>query len=177
MNKLAIILALVLAGCNSQPTPQAEAPAKEVTLEEKLQETGRDDWVVDGAKLFTSSETRNLRKKLSDFQKTNQTKPQIVVLTVNDLGGQNIEEFTNAYFKKVKIGDSKHNNGILVVIAKNDRKLRIEIGYGLEGKIPDMAANTIIRERMVPNLQKGSEKWYVAVNAGVDELIHLSKKD
>lgn len=178
MNKLflSLIVSLVLVGCN--PTPESSSPErKEVSLEEQVENAVRRDWVNDQAKLFTNSQYTVLRRKLQDFAKSDETKPQLIVLTVESLGGQNIEEFASAFFKRMKIGNKKHDNGMLLVIAKNDRKLRIEVGYGLEGKIPDSAANKIIRERMIPNLQKGSEKWYVAVDSAVTELIYLARKE
>lgn len=178
MNKLflSLIVSLVLVGCN--PTPEASNPeGKEVTLEEKIEQSVKRDWVNDQAKLFSNSQYSILRRKLQDYAKSDESKPQIIVLTVNSLDGQNIEEFANAYFKRMKIGNKKYDNGILIVIAKNDRKLRIEVGYGLEGKIPDGAANKIIRERMVPNLQKGSENWYKAVDSATSELMFLARKD
>ena len=64
-------------------------------------------------------------------------KAQIVVVTLDNLGGSSIEEYANELFNSWGIGDKDLNNGVLILIAKNERRFRIEVGYGLEGAITD----------------------------------------
>lgn len=175
MNKLflGLLLGLTLVACNAP----SEAPKEEKTVEQLVDEVVARDWVVDRANLLTSAQFSSLRRKISNFSRSDVKKPQIVILTVNSLEGQSIEQFANSYFRKIKIGNAEFNNGALIVIAKNDRKLRIEVGYGLEGNIPDLVAGDIIDKQMKPNLKKGSENWFKAVDSAVDEIIKLAKKD
>lgn len=71
-------------------------------------------------------------------------KAQVVVVTIDTLGDSSIEDYANALFRKWGIGDKELNNGVLLLIAKNDRKFRIEVGYGLEGAITDGYAGKIL---------------------------------
>ena len=72
------------------------------------------------------------------------TRAQVVVVTMNSLDGENLEEYTNKLFRSWGLGDKTKNNGVLLLIAKNDRKFRIEVGYGLEGTITDGYAGTVL---------------------------------
>lgn len=172
---LAILaVTLTLAGCGE--TPPAPPP-EPVSVEEKAQTAvlEKSTWIRDGANVIEKRDQERLARKLKAFRDSTPEKPQIVVITVNSLGGRTIEEFANDEFKRIKIGNAKHDNGILILIAKEERKLRIEVGYGFEGAIPDMVANQIIREQMIPNLKRGSENWYKAIDNAVDALIVKAK--
>lgn len=79
---------------------------------------------------------------------------QIVVVTVNDLEGYSIEDYANRLFRNFGIGDRNKNNGILILISKEERQLRIEVGYGLEGIINDGKAGRIRDEYMTPYLKE-----------------------
>lgn len=72
------------------------------------------------------------------------TRAQISVVTIDSLDGDNLEEYANKLFRKWGLGDQKKNNGVLLLITKNDRKFRIEVGYGLEGTITDGYAGTVL---------------------------------
>lgn len=83
------------------------------------------------------------------------TSDQLVVATVPSLEGYPIEDYANGLFRAWKLGQSKENNGILLLIAPNERRVRIEVGYGLEGILTDAVASTIIRNAIIPEFQAG----------------------
>ena len=81
------------------------------------------------------------------FEQTNE-RPQIAVVVVDSLKGQTVEQYALEQFERMGIGNSKYDNGLLVLLATQDRKIRIEVGYGLEGAIPDAKAGRIIDASM-----------------------------
>jgi uncharacterized protein len=110
-----------------------------------------DIYVQDFAKVLTQTEVaeiRNLGRTVED-----QTTAQISVLTVDTIGENTIEEYANEAFRQYGIGNEKENNGVLLVIAVTDHLIRIEVGYGLEGRIPDGKAGRILDEHAIPYLQ------------------------
>ena len=125
--------------------------------------------VTDNAGLFSASETLQLREKLKAYE-TEKTH-QIVVLTINSLGNNTVENYANQVFNKNQLGKKEADNGLLILIAKNDRKFRIEVGYGLEPIITDAFASRIIRKTMTPKFKAGD--FYDGVNAGTSEIIKL----
>lgn len=94
---------------------------------------------------------------------------QVVVLTVADLAGQDIESYANAAFHQWRLGHKGVDNGVLIVLAVKDRRARIEVGYGLEGDLTDVASSLILREQMHPLFAKGD--YAGGVNAGVDGVL------
>jgi uncharacterized protein len=128
--------------------------------------TGR---VNDNAGIL-SAETRQL---LTDSLKTHEdrTGNQIVVLTVTSLDGVNIEDYSNAVFNEWKLGQKGKNNGILIVIVPEDRRMRIEVGYGLEGSLPDLLASRIIQEIMTPKFK--NDDYDGGITDGVNAVIEV----
>jgi uncharacterized protein len=112
--------------------------------------TGR---VVDDAKILSEGTRTRLTEMLKAHEDA--TTNQVVVLTVPTLGGQSVEEFAVKVFESWKLGQKDKDNGVLVVVAPQDRKMRIEVGYGLEGTLPDGAAGEIIRTWMTPAFKAG----------------------
>ena len=113
--------------------------------------TGR---VNDYAGVLTPETIKSLSNTLKNHQENFGN--QIVVLTVATLNGENIEDYANNVFNEWKIGQKGKDNGILVVVAPNERQVRIEVGYGLEGTIPDAIASQLIRNVMVPQFKAGN---------------------
>lgn len=112
-----------------------------------------DIYVQDFAHLLSSDQKRELillGRSLED-----QTKAQVAVLTVETLGGLSIEDFSLQAFRDYRLGDQTLNNGVLLVIATKDRKARIEVGYGLEGALPDGKVGSILDEVTLPALREG----------------------
>jgi len=110
--------------------------------------------VNDGAGLLNAAERQDLESRLAAFEA--QTSHQIVVLTVPSLDGEAIESFALRVVEQWKIGHKGLDNGALILVAAGDRRARIEVGYGLEGVIPDAVASRIIREVMIPSFRAGA---------------------
>ncbi|AGC68644.1 MgtC/SapB transporter family protein [Thermoclostridium stercorarium subsp. stercorarium DSM 8532] len=83
------------------------------------------------------------------------TGAQVVVVTINSLNGEAIEEYSNALFRKWGIGSKKENNGVLILVSVGDRMSRIEVGYGLEGALPDGLTGRIQDNYMIPHFRDG----------------------
>lgn len=103
-------------------------------------------YISDKAHLLTDATKQDLLKIGTDLDK--KYKAQIAVYTIDSLDGKNIEEYTNKLFREIGIGDKKKNNGVLILVAKNDHKARIEVGYGLEETIPDGKAGRILKSML-----------------------------
>ena len=97
---------------------------------------------------------------------------QIAVLMVSTVQPESIEEYAVRVIEQWKIGRKGIDDGVLLVIAKNDRKLRIEVGYGLEGALNDATAKRIISEDIVPHLKHGD--FAAGVNAGVARILRVA---
>jgi uncharacterized protein len=98
--------------------------------------------------------------------------PQISVLTIPSLEDQTIEERAIQVFDQWKIGKKGKDNGVLILIAKKERKVRIEVGYGLEGDIPDAYAKRIVEDVMLPQFRTG--QFTTGVVLGIQQIAHLS---
>lgn len=108
-------------------------------------------YVQDFAHVLTQNEKDQLVSLGRNLE--NQTTAQVAVLTINTTGGKPIAEYANEALRKYGIGSKKANNGVLLVLATDDRKLQIEVGYGLEGRIPDGKAGRILDEYAIPYLK------------------------
>ncbi len=129
-----------------------------------------DQRVSDFTNTLSFQEWQSLDQLLKSFEDTTST--QIVVLMVNSLDGGNIEEYANKTFEVNKIGQAKNNNGVLLVIAKQDRKLKIEVGYGLEGVLTDAVSSQIIRQEILPHFK--SENYFGGIVTGVDAIMRAT---
>jgi len=109
--------------------------------------------VNDYAEMLSKSTVRQLDAVLADLERTDST--QIVVLTVPSLQGDSLEDFSIRVAEAWKIGRQEFDNGAILLIARDDRKIRIEVGYGLEGSLTDLTAGRIIRNVMVPRFRQG----------------------
>ena len=111
------------------------------------------DYVVDLAGVLPQEIQSRLNAYLGELER--KTTAQVLVLTVQSLDGQSIEEFSIDTKEKWKLGQKGKDNGVLIVVAVQDRKYRLEIGYGLESILPDSRVGTIGREYLVPYFRKG----------------------
>lgn len=114
----------------------------------------RDIYVVDEAGVLSSRTKQIILAYSSALAK--RTKTQVVVLTVPTLDGESIEDYGLSVLREWGIGDKKENNGVLLLVATKDRKSRIEVGYGLEGVLPDGLTGRIQDQYMLPSFRKGN---------------------
>jgi len=113
--------------------------------------TGR---ITDNAELLDNASRQQLTALLEAHE--HKTGNQIAVLTLPSLEGENLEEYANQVFRTWGLGQKVKNNGVLLLVATSDRKLRIEVGYGLEGVLTDLIADRIIRNRITPSFKQGN---------------------
>ncbi len=128
--------------------------------------------VVDNAEVLSAQTKSSLTEKLKAHEE--RTGDQICVLTVKSLGGENIEEYATRVFETWKLGQKGKDNGILLIVASGDRRMRIEVGYGLEGTVTDLQAGRIIRNIIAPRFKAGD--YNGGVTAGVDAILGLLEK-
>ncbi|HWT61641.1 hypothetical protein CQ052_09785 [Ochrobactrum sp. MYb15] len=132
--------------------------------------TGR---VVDAAGIIDPTARQQLTQKLADFEA--KSSDQVVVVTVPSLNGEDIETYSNRLFRAWALGQKQENNGILLVVAPNDRKVRIEVGYGLEGTMTDALSSVIINGTIIPAFRTGD--YSGGVVQGVDGILSVLSGD
>lgn len=109
--------------------------------------------VNDYANMISPETEALIDGRLVELERTDST--QVVVLTVNDLEGMAIEDYSMRVAEKWKIGHKKLDNGVIFLVSKNDRKMRIEVGYGLEGRLTDLLAGRILDRGVKPSFKSG----------------------
>ncbi len=124
--------------------------------------------VVDTADIFPPEAERYLTQLMETMPQH-----QMVIVTVKSLEGQAIEEYGYQLGRHWGIGEKGNNNGVLLIIAPNERLVRIEVGYGLEGALTDTAASVLINQYMMPLLKEG--KYVKAATIGVQGIIAITK--
>lgn len=122
--------------------------------------TGR---VTDNAQILAAETRRSLTESLKAHE--SRTGNQIAILTIPTLDGESIEEYAVTVFNEWKLGQKGKDNGILIVIVPNDRRMRIEVGYGLESTVPDALAGRIIQHVMTPKFKNGDFNGGIADGA------------
>ncbi len=125
--------------------------------------------VTDLTGTLTPSQISSLEQKLSAFESTKGS--QIAILIVPSTQPEAIEQYTLRVVEKWQLGRKKIDDGILLLVAKDDRRLRFEVGYGLEGAVNDLTAKRIISEVITPYFRQG--QFYEGINAGIDRLIKV----
>src|ERR1700681_3596218 len=132
--------------------------------------TGR---IVDQANVI-AAETRNaIEPKLADLEAKSGI--QLVVATIKSLEGQEIEPYANTLFRSWKLGEKTKNNGVLLLVAPNERRVRIEVGYGLEGTLTDALSKVIIANAITPRFKTGD--FSGGISRGVDDIITILTTD
>lgn len=112
---------------------------------------------------------QELEKKLVDYEKS--TGNEIVVVTVKDFGGTYLEDYAVKLFEQWGIGKKGKDNGLLILVSKEQRQSRIEVGYGLEGVLTDAITGRIQDEKMIPSFK--NDDYTTGVNDGVDTAIQI----
>lgn len=124
--------------------------------------------VNDDAGILSSNTISELGWKLKSFEDS--TSNQVVVLTIKSLEGANLEEYSVKVAQTWKLGQKGKDNGVLLLVVKDDRKIRIEVGYGLEGTLTDAVCSVIIQREILPRFKKGD--YNGGVKAGIDGILN-----
>jgi uncharacterized protein len=149
----AFALAVLLAGAALAEVPVPKLSAR----------------VTDLTGTLTASERSTLEEKLAAFERAKGS--QVAVLLVPTTQPETIEQYGIRVAEAWKIGRERVDDGVILIVAKNDRELRIEVGYGLEGAVPDAIANRIIDEIIVPRFR--ADDFAGGIASGVDQLIRV----
>ena len=126
-----------------------------------------------GQRALRRQRARRSTAKLADLE--NKSGIQLVVATVSSLDGQEIEPYANELFRAWKLGEAKKNNGVLFLVAPKEHKMRIEVGYGLEGTLTDATSKIIIANAVAPRFKAGD--FDGGVSRGVDDIITMLTTD
>ncbi|WP_425373965.1 TPM domain-containing protein [Phyllobacterium bourgognense] len=132
--------------------------------------TGR---VVDAANVIDAATREQITQKLAAFEA--KSSDQVVVVTVPSLDGEEIEPYSNRLYRSWALGQKQENNGVLLVVAPNDRKVRIEVGYGLEGTLTDLLSKLIIENAVIPGFRSGD--YSGGISKGVDGILAVLSGD
>lgn len=123
--------------------------------------------VTDLAGVLTPEQASNLEAKLQELETADST--QVAVLVIPGLEGEYLEDYSIRVAEAWKLGQKGRDNGVLLLVALQDRAIRIETGYGLEEKLTDARASQIIRNDMIPRFRQGD--FYGGIDAGVTGII------
>jgi uncharacterized protein len=151
---LTFTFALFTSGVTAQTFPKA---------------TGR---VNDFANVIDPATEAELDRQLDQLEQ--KTTSEIAVATIRSLDGMSSTDYANRLFKEWGVGQAKLDNGVLVVIAIDDRDMAIEVGYGLEGVLPDGLAGQVIREDFTPRFKEGD--YSGGIRNGVSHLVEIVEK-
>jgi uncharacterized protein len=132
--------------------------------------TGR---VVDDAGILDPATKTALERKLADFEA--KTTGQLVVVTLKSLQGTSIEDYGYQLGRHWQIGQKEKNTGALLIVAPNERKVRIEVGYGFEGTLTDAVSKLIIENSIIPRLR--ANDFAGGISRGVDDIIQAVSVD
>jgi uncharacterized protein len=154
-----VAVALVVLLLVAAPAPALEVPSAP---------QGR---VSDYAGVLTVDQRRNLDEKLARFEE--ETANQVAVVIIPTLAGDSLEDYSIRLAEKWRIGRKGKDNGVILLIVMQDRKIRIEVGYGLEGMLPDSLAGEIIRQEIASRFRQG--QFYQGIEAGVNAIMAATK--
>ena len=129
-----------------------------------------NEQINDEAHIFSQNERDELLNLVQNFEQNSTT--QIAIVTLNSLESRSIEELSLEIARGYKLGQKKDNNGVLLVVAPNEKKVRIEVGYGLEGVLTDAISSQIINGVMIPEFKNG--KMSEGVKEGVLAIIKVA---
>jgi uncharacterized protein len=127
--------------------------------------------VNDYAGVLSPAMAQKIEERLALLEQTDST--QVVVLTIPSLEGEALEDFSIRVAEKWKIGQKLKDNGVILLVARDDRKVRIEVGRGLEGKLTDLVSGRIIRNTIIPNFKKGD--FDNGIWEGTGDIINVVK--
>lgn len=127
--------------------------------------------VNDFAGMMSADQVAILEAKLLEYEKTSST--QITIVTIKNLGGYDVSQYGVELFNKWQIGQASKDNGVLIIASKDDRKVNITTGYGLEGALTDIMSGRIIRNELTPQFKQGN--FYGGFDKAADAIILATK--
>lgn len=125
--------------------------------------------VIDNAHLLSRAEAQRLDQKLIEYAKSSTV--QVVVYTTKSLNGESASEFATRLGHEWKVGDAEKDNGVIVFVSKDDRKIQIQTGYGSEIFLPDAIAKRIVDNILTPAFKKG--QFFAGLNRATDAIMEL----
>lgn len=152
--RAAVLLLMTAATCAAQDYP------------------AHDGQVNDFAELLTPDQRAQLRADLDRLER--ETSAEVAVVTLSSLDGRSVEEYATGLFNSWGIGKKERDNGVLVLVSRGQRKMRIEVGYGLEGILPDGLAGAIIRETFLPRFRE--DRYADGVLEGTARVIDIVRR-
>ncbi|RQP27735.1 TPM domain-containing protein [Burkholderia ubonensis] len=160
MNIVRLAIAFVIAFCALGGTSaRADVPVPPLTAR-----------ITDETGTLTDEQRATLEQTLKAFEARRGT--QVSVLIIPTTEPESIEQFSMRVVEQWKLGRKKVDDGALLIVAKNDRALRIEVGYGLEGVLTDATSNRIINEVIVPRFREGN--FYGGISSGLDSIMRVA---
>lgn len=132
-----------------------------------------DSPILDNAELLSPGQELSLSEKIA--QERSRSSNQIAILTIPSLEGDSLEEYSITVAREWGIGEQGKDNGVLLLVARDDRQVRIEVGYGLEGTLTDVQASRIIRSEITPSFING--EYFDGINKGLDGIIYVLSGD
>jgi uncharacterized protein len=124
-------------------------------------------WVTDSAGVLSLTALSTLDTKLENFEQTSGA--QFLIYTFKSLEGESVEDFTQRCVAAWKVGQAKYDNGLVLFVFVAERKVRVEVGYGLEGSITDAFSSRVIREQIAPQFQKND--YGAGLSAAADAIM------
>jgi uncharacterized protein len=160
MKRLLLILSLLVSVCAfaqiDEVIPAKQSPPKLVN---------------DYTKTLTPYQVADLEKKLEVYDDS--TSNQITVVVISSTKNYTVEEVALELGRRWGVGNKEINNGVVLLVAKDDRKMTIQVGYGLEGALPDITAKSIIENEITPSFKDGN--YYRGLDHGTDAIIKATK--
>ncbi|MGE0463943.1 MAG: YgcG family protein [Vicinamibacterales bacterium] len=129
--------------------------------------------VNDFATLLKPDQRQALETLLDGLERD--TTAEVAVVTVRELGGVSVEDYANRLFNEWGIGQRGKDNGVLILVALRDREMRIEVGYGLEGVLPDGLAGAIIRENFTPHFREN--RYAEGIAEGTARVVEIVRRN
>ena len=130
-------------------------------------------YATDLSATLSAEELATLETKLQEFDRSTST--QLVLLIVPSLGGSSVEDASLRVAEANRIGRKGRDNGVLLFVAMQERRVRIEVGYGLEGALPDALSGQIIRREIGPRFREGNH--YAGIAAGLDAIMRATRNE
>jgi uncharacterized protein len=155
MSRLLIVLLLAFQAALLAAFPEPQGP------------------VTDLAGLLDASQRARIERLIADTEAA--TTAEIALVTVTSLDGMSVEEYAARLFMQWGIGQDRVDNGVLVLVAPTEREMRIEVGYGLEGVLPDGLAGSIIRSEFLPRFREND--YATGIQRGVELVVEIVRRN